>query len=735
MSLLDNMNPMQREAILNTKGPSLILAGAGSGKTRVLTHKIAYLIKEEGISPYNILALTFTNKAAQEMKHRIEKLVDVDVKSMWTGTFHSICVRMLRRYIDRIGYDSSFVIFDTQDQKTVVKDCIKELELNDKIFDVNSMLYFISGQKDRLVKPEDFLKSNEAADFREKQKGEIYKLYQKKLKQNNALDFDDLIVKTIDLLRENEDVLNYYSEKFEYILVDEYQDTNRAQYLFVSLLAKKHGNICVVGDSDQSIYGWRGADIRNILDFEKDYPDAKIIKLEQNYRSTKTILDAANYVIENNYNRKAKSLWTENMDGEKIRTYEANNEHDEANFVVAKIKSSMEKSDMSYRDFAVLYRTNAQSRVMEEALIKSNIPYKIVGGLKFYDRKEIKDIIAYLRLVQNPLDNISLKRIVNVPKRGIGKTTLDKVEKYSLENESSMYSSLYRGLDIGLSQRTVTKINEFLTLIGKFIAMKELLGLKALIENVIETSGYLKELGEEDTIESRTRIENIEEFLSVVIEYETTNPEGTLEDFLADLSLLSDIDKTDEENENTVTLMTLHSSKGLEFPCVFVIGMEEGLFPSYRSLMSESDLEEERRLCYVGITRARDVLFLINAVSRMLYGKTNYNRPSRFLAEIPEDLKESENTKKVTYKQKLEYKKPNTSLFGGVSLKREESKRVDNSELISKAVPGAKVEHKTLGIGTIVEVKQQGNDAQVTIAFSQGGIKKLMLSYAPIKFS
>lgn len=726
MRFLESMNQQQKEAILQTEGALLILAGAGSGKTRVLTHKIAYLIEEKKVNPYNILALTFTNKAANEMKERIKELVGMDLDYMWTGTFHSICVRILRKYSDKIGYGSNFVIFDTSDQKTVIKDSVKELNLNEKMYDVNTIMNFIGNQKDKMISPEVFIEDNKD-NFGEYQMGLIYQLYQKKLYKNNGFDFDDLIVKTIDLLKNNKDVLDYYQEKFRYTFVDEYQDTNRPQYMLVKMLASGSGNICVVGDSDQSIYKWRGADIRNILDFEKDYGDSKMIKLEQNYRSTKNILESANKVIENNQGRKAKELWTENNTGEKIKLYEGEDEHDEALFIVSKVKEITREKDIDYSNFAVLYRTNAQSRIIEENLIKSNIPYKIVGGLKFYDRKEIKDIVAYLRLLQNPQDDISFKRIINVPKRGIGKTTLDKLEKYAIDKGVSIFAIIDNLEETGINKRGKELIEKFRLLIGKYIAMKEILSIKDLVENIIDTTGYVKELEADGSIESRTRIENIEEFLSVIINYQESNPEGKLEDLLADISLLSDIDKSDEDDENKVTLMTIHSAKGLEFPYVFLTGSEEGLFPSFRSIMNDEELEEERRLCYVGITRAEKELFLLNARKRMLYGKTNYNRRSRFIDEIPEELivkiKEREN---IFVSDRLNSRKE----VLGINKKPEKKEEKNyNKEGINI---GSKVEHNLWGIGTVVAITGNGDDAQISIAIPGKGIKKLMLKVAPI---
>ncbi|RKD29000.1 DNA helicase PcrA [Thermohalobacter berrensis] len=726
MDYLQGLNDKQREAVLTTEGPLLVLAGAGSGKTRVLTHRIAYLVDEKGVLPENVLAITFTNKAANEMKERIGKLIKSKLDDMWVGTFHSICVRILRRHIDKLGYDRSFVIFDTADQKTLIKDIIKELDLNKDYYEPKSMLNFISSQKDKLINPDTYIKEN-YGDFRERQKGEIYSLYQKKLKENNALDFDDLINKTIELFRTNPDILEFYQKRFRYILVDEYQDTNRAQYELVRLLSKIHMNICVVGDDDQSIYKFRGADIRNILDFEKDFPDTKVVKLEQNYRSTKTILDAANHVIKNNYGRKNKKLWTANHTGKPIKIYKGYNEHDEAAFISKQIIDTKESDGLSYLDFAILYRTNAQSRVLEEALIKANIPYKIVGGTKFYDRKEIKDIIAYLRLIQNPLDNVSLKRIINVPKRGIGKKTIEKIENYSQQKGESMYSSILDVEEIpGLSKRAINNIKKFTSLINKFIAMKEVLGVKQLIENVIESSGYLESLKKQNTVETETRIENIQEFISVAMDFEETSEENTLEEFLASISLLSDVDNM-EEDSDSVTLMTLHSAKGLEFPVVFLAGMEEGIFPISRALENDIELEEERRLCYVGITRAENDLYMTHASVRTLYGRTSSNIPSRFLKEIPNTLIENCNEEDTSCKETAISKESN-KYFRGSSKIAVKPKDKDTNVTV-----GMKVKHKTWGVGTIVQVKGKGDKTEITVAFDTIGIKKLMLSYAPIE--
>lgn len=726
MSYIDGLNDKQKKAVQTTEGPLLVLAGAGSGKTRVLTHRIAYLIDEKNVLPESILSITFTNKAANEMKNRIESLVDVRVQDMWVGTFHSMCVRILRRNIEDIGYNKNFVIFDGSDQKTVIKDTIKELNVNEKMYEPKTMLNFISSQKDKLIYPDTYIKDN-YNDFREKQKGEIYKLYQKKLKDNNALDFDDLIIKTIELFRTNPDVLKFYQKKFKYILVDEYQDTNRAQYELIRILGKNHRNVCVVGDDDQSIYKFRGADIRNILDFEDDYPEAKVIKLEQNYRSTKNILDAANKVIENNMGRKGKALWTSQNKGNTIGVYRGQNEHDEANFIASNLREIKNVDHKSYSDFAILYRTNAQSRVLEESLMKLNIPYKIVGGLKFYDRKEIKDIIAFLRLVQNPVDNISLKRIINVPKRGIGKRTIEKIENYSLEKGESVYSAILDVDDIdSLSHRAKSKVKSFTSMINKFIAMKEVIGVKELIENIIDSTGYIKELKKEDTLESQSRIENIEEFVSVAIDFEETNDEKTLEEFLANISLLSDLDRVDDKNDDFVTLMTLHSAKGLEYPVVFLTGMEEGIFPISRALTNEDDLEEERRLCYVGITRAKERLFITYTTLRTIYGRTSYNSVSRFIGEIPDNLIEDINNKNEPKKSKKSQKK----YFTGYTYENT-GKKIKNNDISINT--GDKVKHKSWGIGTVVTVKGKGDNKEATIAFANKGIKKLLLSVAPIE--
>lgn len=644
MELLKGLNEPQKEAVLHGEGPLLILAGAGSGKTRVLTHRIAYLIEEKGVSPYSILAITFTNKAAREMKERIDRLVGLGSENIWVSTFHSTCVRILRRDIDRIGYDRNFVIYDSADQQTLIKDCLKELNLNDKNFPPRLMLDYIGRAKDELKDPERFTLEN-SGDFRMAKVARIYELYQKRLKGNNAMDFDDLILMTIKLFKGCPDVLEYYRTKFHYVLVDEYQDTNTAQYELVSLLAGKHRNLCVVGDDDQSIYGWRGANIQNILDFEKEFKGCKVIKLEQNYRSTSTILDAANEVIKNNGGRKKKRLWTENEQGNRITRFEGGNEHDEAMFVAREIKRKKSEGDRPYKDFAVLYRINAQSRVLEEMLRREGIPYKIIGGQRFYDRKEIKDLIAYLRVLQNPSDNISLKRIINVPKRGIGDSTLEKAETVANNTGRSIFGVIESAGEIGELQRAAPRLEGFASMIKVLRLMKENITVSELINEVIEQSGILRELEAEGTIEAQTRIENIKEMISDAMEFQEDEDEGVeknLEGYLQNVSLVADIDSADEDTDKAI-LMTLHSAKGLEYPVVFMVGMEEGVFPGNRALGDEGELEEERRLCYVGITRAREKLYMTNASSRTLFGNTTYNRDSRFLREIPADLLEDLN--------------------------------------------------------------------------------------------
>ena len=633
--ILKGLNDKQYEAVVNTEGPCLVIAGAGSGKTKVLTHKIAYLIGEKQVKPWNILAITFTNKAANEMKERIGNLVGDVSADIWMGTFHSICVRILRRFIDRIGFDSSFIIFDTSDQRTLVKACIKSIGLDDKMFTDRSVLSEISNAKNEMLEPDQYtVRAN--GDFRKEKIALVYEMYQKRLKENNAIDFDDIINYTIKILMENPDILEYYSDKFHYVLVDEYQDTNKAQFTLVTMLASKNGNITVVGDNDQGIYSFRGADISNILNFERDFPGTKIIKLEQNYRCTGNILKAANAVIKNNEVTYKKELWTENEVGNLPAVYSAKNEYDEGTYIAQQIEHLRREEYYKYSDFAILYRMNTQSRAIEEILRRESIPYKIIGGLKFYERKEIKDIISYLRLIQNPSDNLSLKRIINEPKRGIGKTSLDKIEELSINSGVPMYEIIKNAEQYGLN-RVFLNSREFVNAIEELRAKKEDIKISDLIKETLKKSGYTQALENENTIEAENRIENLDEFLTVAIEFEDESADNKLSDFLEGITLSSDIDNM-EEAEETVTLMTLHSAKGLEFPVVFLVGMEEGIFPGYKSIGEPKELEEERRLCYVGITRAKEYLFLTCSKQRTIFGSTSCNQVSRFLREIPSDL-------------------------------------------------------------------------------------------------
>ena len=729
MDYIKGLNDRQKEAVLHTEGPLLILAGAGSGKTRVLTHKIAYLIEEKGVFPGNVLAITFTNKAANEMKERVANLLDGNVDNIWMGTFHSICVRILRRDIDKIGFERSFSIYDRDDQITLMKECIKERNLDKEIYKERSVLNTISSLKDSMTKPDTYINGN-YTDYYRRNVGELYALYEKKLKQNNALDFDDLIIRTVELLKFNPEILDFYQRKFKYIFVDEFQDTNKVQYKLVKLFSDKYKNVCVVGDPDQSIYGWRGADISNILNFEKDFKNGTTIILEQNYRSTQNILDVANHVIKNNCERKDKKLWTDNEEGNQVIVKNLLDSQEEAYFVANKMEELMEEG---YRpsDFAILYRTNAQSRAFEEVFMRKNIPYKIVGGLRFYDRREIKDIIAYLKLIQNPVDNVSLKRIINVPKRGIGDVTIDKIEEYANNTGESIYGVLLNVEDIpGLSKRAINNLKTFIDMINKFIAMKEVMGVKEFIEEVVYGVGYIKELEEENSIESQTRLDNIKEFISVAVDFEVKNPEGTLEDFLATVSLLSDVDKT-ADMENSATMLTVHSAKGLEFPVVFMVGMEEGLFPISRALDNETELEEERRLCYVAITRAERLLFITFAKIRTIYGNVSYTLPSRFIDEMPRDLIVMEDQKQTNISTFNNSREQLIRVKDYSRKKQEPSQKVQVD--IDDVKVGAKVSHKKWGIGTIVQTKDRDGDKEIVIAFDKVGLKRLLLSIAPIE--
>ena len=774
--ILKGLNDKQYEAVVNTEGPCLVIAGAGSGKTKVLTHKIAYLIGEKGAKPWDILAITFTNKAANEMKERIANLVGDDAKDIWMGTYHSICVRILRRFIDRIGFDSSFIIFDTSDQRTLVKNCMKDLAIDDKLFNDRSVLSEISNAKNEMLEPEQYTaRSN--GDFRKEKIATVYELYQKRLKENNAIDFDDIINYTIKILMENPDVLEYYANKFKYVLVDEYQDTNKAQFTLVTLLASKNGNITVVGDNDQGIYSFRGADISNILNFERDFPGTKIIKLEQNYRCTGNILKAANSVIKNNEVKYKKELWTENEEGNLPNVYQADNEYDEATYIVTQIEHLKREEYYKYSDFSILYRMNTQSRAIEDILRRENVPYKIVGGLKFYERKEIKDIIAYLRLIQNSADNLSLKRIINEPKRGIGKTSLDKVEALAEQNETSMYEVIKHADQYGLN-RVYLNSREFINVIEELKDKKDKLVISELIKTTLKKTGYTKALEEENTIEAENRIENLEEFLTVAIEFEEEYAENSLSQFLEGITLSSDIDNVEEE-EDSVTLMTLHSAKGLEFPVVFLVGMEEGIFPGYKSISEPKELEEERRLCYVGITRAKEHLYLTCSKQRTIFGSTSYNPVSRFLKEIPEELLEGykeafgeeDNNKNQMFKDsnytwtygskdngniktyKIGEKESvgvgafaksnttNNSTNTGFAFRTAESflnnlgkKATSNNQVdLSKYEAGVRVYHKKFGEGTINKVEPEGEDLKVDISFDKVGHKRLMAKYANLE--
>ena len=767
--ILKGLNDKQYEAVVNTEGPCLVIAGAGSGKTKVLTHKIAYLIGEKQVKPWNILAITFTNKAANEMKERIGNLVGDVAADIWMGTFHSICVRILRRFIDRIGFDSSFIIFDTSDQRTLVKACIKSIGLDDKMFTDRSVLSEISNAKNEMLEPDQYtVRAN--GDFRKEKIALVYEMYQKRLKENNAIDFDDIINYTIKILMENPDVLEYYSNKFKYVLVDEYQDTNKAQFTLITLLASKNGNITVVGDNDQGIYSFRGADISNILNFERDFPGTKIIKLEQNYRCTGNILKAANAVIKNNEVTYKKELWTENEVGNLPAVYSAKNEYDEGTYIAQQIEHLRREEYYKYSDFAILYRMNTQSRAIEEILRRESIPYKIIGGLKFYERKEIKDIISYLRLIQNPSDNLSLKRIINEPKRGIGKTSLDKIEELSINSGVPMYEIIKNAEQYGLN-RVFLNSREFVNAIEELKAKKDDIKISDLIKETLKKSGYTQALENENTIEAENRIENLDEFLTVAIEFEDESADNKLSDFLEGITLSSDIDNM-EEAEETVTLMTLHSAKGLEFPVVFLVGMEEGIFPGYKSIGEPKELEEERRLCYVGITRAKEHLFLTCSKQRTIFGSTSCNQVSRFLREIPSDLldgyddalgEKQENNSNIfgdskyswTYGSKdngniktykIDKNEPKVAAASsstnsnGFMFRTAESflnnltKKSSGANVdLSKYKEGVRIYHKKFGEGVISNVEPEGDDLKVDIQFDKVGHKRLMAKFANLE--
>ena len=765
LDIFEGLNPAQKKAVEHTDGPLLIMAGAGSGKTKVLTCKIANLLAQ-GVQPWNILAITFTNKAATEMRERVDRMIGEGAKDVWLSTFHSFCARFLRREIEATDlYKKNFVIYDSSDSQVVIKDCLKELNLDPKQYAPNSIQNAISNAKNQLMGPKAM--ERDADNFFQKKVAEVYKLYAQKLRTNNALDFDDLLMVSVILLEENEEIRTKYQRRFKYILVDEYQDTNGAQYQLTKILAAQHHNLCVVGDADQSIYGWRGADIRNIMDFEQDYPEAKTIKLEQNYRSTKNILAAANAVIEHNVNRKKKDLWTENATGEKLTSYEARDERDEAQFIATTISKQKTIFNASYGDMAILYRTNAQSRVIEETFMRAGIPYTMVGGLKFYDRKEIKDILAYLRVIYNPLDTVSLLRIINVPKRGLGATSLAKLTDYADENGLSLFDVISNAevLDTipGITARIKKPLELFSTFVFQFMGYQNNMHLDDLIEKVLDESGYLAELKAENKPESESRIENLKEFIGVARDFEKTEANANLETFLSQLSLVSDIDNADIEDDR-VTLMTLHSAKGLEFPVVFMIGMEEGLFPHSRTLMDDNEIEEERRTCYVGITRAQRKLYLTNARQRTIYGKTNAFPPSRFLQEIPDDYVERlvpranaygfANANHYGAQQQSGFMsfRPSASQMGnGVHFSGKPQSALEAMAALQKKnvnvqpsggvirpdtsiqwKVGDKARHGKWGVGTVVSVKGSGEEVELKIAFPGQGVKGLMQKYAPI---
>ena len=765
MGLLDELNDKQYEAVVNTEGANLVIAGAGSGKTKVLTHKIAYLIDEKNIKPWDILAITFTNKAANEMKQRVENLVGEIARDMWIGTFHSICVRILRKFIDRLGYERTFIIFDTTDQKSLMKQVLKAKNIDDKMFSEKSVLYEISNAKNEMLEPEQYaLRTN--GDYRKEVISELYASYQKRLKENNALDFDDIINLTIKILEENKDVLDYYVEKFKYILVDEYQDTNKAQFKLISLLASKYGNITVVGDNDQGIYKFRGADITNILNFEKDFPGSKVIKLEQNYRCTQNILNIANEVIKNNKNKYEKKLWTKNDEGVLPKIYRGQTEYDEANYVVDQIEHLKITEHYNYKDFAILYRMNSQSRSLEDILRREDIPYKIVGGLKFYERKEIKDIIAYLRLIHNTNDNLSLIRIINEPKRGIGKTSIDSVEQIASTNGISMYEVIKKCDQYGLN-RIYPKSRDFINTIEELRQIKDNIKISELIKQILIQTGYSAALELEKTDEAESRLQNLDEFLTVAIEFEEQSAENSLSDFLEGITLSSDIDEM-EDTDESVTLMTLHSAKGLEFPVVFMVGMEDGIFPSYKSIGDDEELEEERRLCYVGITRAKHLLYLTCARQRTIFGSTSHNMPSRFINEISAnnldgyDEAFEDNTNRLSQDFEFEWKYGNTNKYrvnsridtdngdtafarttAGMSFGRSAESFLKNLGTtrsvakpnvdLSQYESGVRVKHKKFGNGVITKVEPEGDDYKVDIEFEKVGHKRLMAKFAGLE--
>lgn len=759
--ILDKLNDKQREAASYTDGPLLILAGAGSGKTRVLTYKIAYLLEQNIVKPWEILAITFTNKAAREMKERVLSLVEENANDIWLGTFHSICVRILKREIHALGYTRDFNIFDELDKTKLIKDILKRMNLDEKQYAPSFIGYEISRAKDEMKGPDKYL-MEVTGDYRREKVAEIYKVYQNDLKKNNAIDFDDIIMLTVQIFLNDSETLKYYQNKFKYILVDEYQDTNKTQFLLISLLSASHGNICVVGDESQSIYGFRGADISNILNFEKEFPNAKIVKLEENYRSTKVILDAANNVIKNNKSKIEKNLWTENEDGKKITYKTLQNEYEEVEYITENIDDICRKEKKTYSDFAILFRTNAQSRVLEEVFLRSGIPYRLIGGLKFYSRKEIKDLSSYLKLVHNPNDNIALKRIINEPKRGIGETAVLKLEQIANEKQISIFEAIKDSNNL-VGIRSAGNIIMFRDMIQDIISKKDELKVSELMKEILKQSGYEEMLTQDDTKENQNRLENLAEYIGVAMEFENENAENGLGEFLDSQALVSDVDKL-EEGDEAVTLMTMHSAKGLEFPVVFLVGMEDGLFPSKRSIDEDESVEEERRLCYVGITRAKEQLFLTNASKRTLYGSTTFTMPSRFLDEIPQELFDDSSIDNINLrKRKSEsyLNKEYADVEGilartGGKFSTIEPKAKSNGFGLSvdsflkninisgnkvaaassnnnKYDVGMTVKHKKFGVGVITKIEPEGNDFKLDISFQNSGNKRLMAAYTPLE--
>ena len=735
MSIYDTLNNEQREAVFCTEGPLLMLAGAGSGKTRSLTHRIAYLIEEKGVAPWNILAITFTNKAAQEMRERVDALVGYGSEDIWISTFHATCSRILRRHIDLLGYDRNFTIYDASDQKSLMKEVLKEMKIDTKQFPERSVMSEISSAKNEYKSPLDY-RNEYGSNFRNQRIADIYEHYQKRLKENNALDFDDLLVKMVDLFQTNPDVLEHYQDRFQYIMVDEYQDTNTVQFLLVSLLAKKYRNLCVVGDDDQSIYKFRGANIYNILNFEKVFPDAQVIRLEQNYRSTQNILNAANGVIENNKGRKEKKLWTENQKGELVHFKQYDTEYDEADGVVSRI-NFLAMRGVQYKDMAILYRTNAQSRIFEEKLKQKNIPYAIVRGISFYDRKEIKDLMSYLKVVDSGMDDLSVKRIINVPKRGIGQTTINRLQEFAILNQMSFLDAVFNADEIPEVTRALAKLHKFADMIEEFREYASEHEISELLEHILDVTQYRAELEAEGTDESISRLEDIEELFNDIAYYEEEEENPNLRDFLAEkdmYTLNAGIDNLEDEN-NKVLLMTLHNAKGLEFNNVFLGGMEEGVFPGFGAMMSgdESEIEEERRLCYVGITRAKERLFLSAAKRRMLRGQTQYNRRSRFIDEIPGQYLDTE--QRVSEQRVVK----NTERPAKYQYGAKAGKPYNLSDFKVKPVGeldyqvGDRVKHIKFGVGTVQEITKGGRDFEVAVEFDRVGRKKMFASFAKLK--